>query len=167
MKLSEGVEAAIHCVTLLAGLEEGRTLPASALAEYHGVSQSYLLKHLKTLSAAGILASVSGPHGGYRLARTTDRISLLDVVLAVEGAEPAFRCTEIRRRSPGALEASAYAKPCAINAAMLRAEHAYRAELGRTKISDVIRDYQSDADPRAITFGCAFLERHRRPQDRP
>ncbi len=165
MKLGEGVEAAIHCVTLLTGLDEGQTLPASALAEYHGVSPSYLLKHLKMLAAAGILESVSGPHGGYRLARSTDRISLLDVVLAVEGPEPAFRCAEIRRRGPGALDASAYRKPCAINAAMLRAERAWRSALAETKIADVIRDYQADADPRAIAFGCAFLERNRRPQD--
>ena len=77
--------------TLLAQLEEGRTMPASALAEYHGLSPSYLLKHLKTLAAAGILESVSGPHGGYRLALSADAITLLDVVLAIEGPKPAFR----------------------------------------------------------------------------
>ena len=52
-------------------------MPASALAEYHGLSPSYLLKHLKTLAAAGILESVSGPHGGYRLALSADAITLL------------------------------------------------------------------------------------------
>ncbi len=114
MKLSEGVEAAIHCATLLAQLEEGRAMPASALAEYHGLSPSYLLKHLKTLAAAGILESVPGPHGGYRLALSPDAITLLDVVLAIEGPKPAFRCAEIRQRGPGALEPRAYTRPCGI-----------------------------------------------------
>ena len=56
MKLGNGVEHAIHCVTLLASLPEGGVLPASALSEFHGVSSSYLLKHLQALSGAGILA---------------------------------------------------------------------------------------------------------------
>ena len=70
MKLSEGVEWGVHCAVVLAGLAPGATLPGKALAEYHGVSESYLLKHLKALTAAELLVSVPGPRGGYRLART-------------------------------------------------------------------------------------------------
>ncbi|PSJ64831.1 RrF2 family transcriptional regulator [Kumtagia ephedrae] len=162
MKLSEGVEAAIHSAIVLADLPDGATLPGSALAEYHGVSGSYLLKHLKGLVAAKILESVPGPAGGYRLARGVEKISLLDVVLAIEGPQPAFRCLEIRQKGPGALEPAAYNKPCGINAAMLRAERAYRAVLAETKLSDLIEGYVADADPRAVAFSCAFLERSQR-----
>lgn len=100
MKLGDGVEQAIHSVSMLAGLSEGGVLSAAALAEFHGVSTSYLLKHLQSLSNAGIVTTVPGPKGGYRLARTTDKITLLDIVLAVEGPQPAFRCAEIRQRGP-------------------------------------------------------------------
>lgn len=164
MKLGDGVEAAIHCATLLAGLEAGRTLPAAALARYHGVSESYLLKQLKELARAGVLESVPGPHGGYRLARPPSAITLLDIVLAVEGRAPAFRCAEIRQRGPGGLEPAVYVKPCGINVAMLRAEKAWRAELARTPLSDLVAGYQAEADPRAIAFGCEFLRRHQRPR---
>lgn len=164
MRLSEGVEAAIHCATVLASLEEGKTLPGSALAELHGLSPSYLLKHLKVLGAAGLLESVPGPNGGYRLAKRPDRISLLDIVVAIEGPKPAFRCAEIRQNGPGALEPAAYVKPCGINAAMLRAERAWRTELARSTLADVIAGYEADADPRAIAFNCAFVARHQRPQ---
>ncbi len=162
MKLGEGVEAAIHSAIVLASLPRDATLPAAALAEYHGVSASYLLKHLKDLVAAGILVSVSGPAGGYRLGRRTDAISLLDIVLAVEGPKPAFRCAEIRQRGPLKLEPAVYAKPCGINAAMLRAERAYRAVLAETKLSSLIEEYEADADPRAVAFSCAFLDRNQR-----
>ena len=111
MKLGEGVEQAIHCATMLAALQPGRVLPAAALAEFHGVSPSYLLKHLQALSGAGILDSVPGPNGGYRLAKPADKITLLDIVLAVEGAQPAFRCGEIRQRGPNPL-GGVPAKPC-------------------------------------------------------
>lgn len=162
MKLSEGIEAAVHSATLLAALPAGATLPAVALAECYDLSASYLLKHLKDLVAAGILESVSGPAGGYRLARKVEDISLLDVVLAIEGRAPAFRCKEIRQQGPGALEPAVYVKPCGINAAMLKAERAYRAALAETKLSDIVEGYEQEADPRAITFTCAFLERNQR-----
>src|SRR6201991_3676861 len=128
MKLGEGVEQAIHCVAVLSGLSEEGVLSAAALAEFHGVSPSYLLKHLQALSGAGILATSPGPTGGYRLAKPTDKITLLDIVLAVEGPQPAFRCTEIRQRGPNPL-GDVPTKLCEINAAMLKAERAYRAEL--------------------------------------
>lgn len=162
MKLSEGVEAAIHSAIVLADLPEGATLPGQALAEYHGLSGSYLLKHLKDLVAAKILDSVPGPAGGYRLARKIEDVSLLDIVLAIEGPRPAFRCGEIRQQGPGALELAAYRRPCGINTAMLKAERAYRAVLAETKLSTLREDYMSDADPRAVAFSCAFLDRNQR-----
>lgn len=164
MKLSEGVEAAIHCTTTMASLGPGETLPAAALAEVHGISGSYLLKHLKALVADGVLESVSGPHGGYRLARAAEKITLLDVVLAIEGRAPAFRCMEIRRRGPVKLPASAYAKPCGINVAMLKAEQAWRAALAETSIADIVTGFNAEADPRSIEAVCAFMARNRRPQ---
>jgi len=136
MKLGDGVEQAIHCVAMLAGLAADGVLAAAALAEYHGVSPSYLLKHLQALSGAGILAAVPGPAGGYRLARTPNQISLLDIVLAVEGAEPAFRCAEIRQRGPDPLPGKPK-RSCEINAAMQVAEQAYRRELARVTIADL------------------------------
>lgn len=167
MKLSEGVEAAIHCAVVLANVDGLATMPGAALAEQFGLSSSYLLKHLNALVAARILESVPGPTGGYRLARAAEEISLLDIVLAVEGPQPAFRCGEIRRRGPARLPASAYAKPCGINAAMLRAERAYRAALAAEKLSDIVAGYLTDADPRSLAAGCAFVARHQRPQKTP
>ncbi|WP_274628285.1 RrF2 family transcriptional regulator [Arvimicrobium flavum] len=162
MRLSEGVEAAVHSAIVLAELPAGATLPGAALAEYHGISGSYLLKHLKDLVAAQILESLPGPAGGYRLARKADKISLLDIVLAIEGPQPAFRCNEIRQKGPGALEPAAYKRPCGINTAMLKAEQAYRAVLAETKLSSLIEDYARRADPRAVAFSCAFLEQNQR-----
>jgi Rrf2 family protein len=164
MKLSEGVEAAIHCAATLAGVEGDATMPGSALAMQFGLSPSYLLKHLNALTAAGVLESVPGRAGGYRLARAAERISLLDIVLAVEGSQPAFRCGEIRREGPVKLPAAAYVKPCGINAAMLRAEKAYRAALAGEKLSDIVTNFMTDADPRSVAAGCAFVARYQRPQ---
>ena len=164
MKLGEGVEAAIHCAAMLAGVDGNATMPAAAMAESFGLSPSYLLKHLNMLSAVGILEAVPGPAGGYRLAQPTERITLLDIVLAVEGRQPAFRCGEIRRNGPVKLDVSAYVKPCGINAAMLKAERAYRAALAETKLSDIVANFNAEGDPRSVAASCAFVARHQRPQ---
>ncbi|MDA5631868.1 MULTISPECIES: RrF2 family transcriptional regulator [Rhizobium/Agrobacterium group] len=162
MKLGDGVEQAIHSVGMLAGLSEGAVLSAAALAEFHGVSTSYLLKHLQSLSSAGIVATVPGPKGGYRLARATDKITLLDIVLAVEGPQPAFRCAELRQRGPNPLPGRYFTKPCGINAAMLKAEKVYRAELAKTSIADILGDLAANDDGGIAARGCAFLELNER-----
>ncbi len=162
MKLSDGVEQAIHSVAMLAGLSRDGVLSAAALAKFHGVSASYLLKHLQALSNAGILHTLPGPKGGYRLARPPSKISLLDIVLAVEGPEPAFRCNEIRRRGPNPPPARLLTKPCSINAAMLRAEQAYRAELRRVSIADILTDLSKLDDGSIAARGCKFLAIHER-----
>ncbi|WP_117195282.1 RrF2 family transcriptional regulator [Rhizobium terrae] len=162
MKLGDGVEQAIHCVAALSGLSEGGVLSAAALAEFHGVSTSYLLKHLQALSGARLLETVPGPKGGYRLAKTPEEITLLDIVLAVEGPQPAFRCAEIRQRGPNPLPGRYFTKPCQINAAMLRAEKAYRAELARVTIADILADLHASDDGGIAARGCAFLELHER-----
>ena len=128
------------------------------------LSASYLLKHLKALTQAGILASVPGPKGGYRIGGPADQITLLDIVLAVEGPEPAFRCAEIRRRGPGAPPPDAYPNPCGINAAMLRAERAYRAALGEVRVADLLAEYEASSDPRVLRHGCAMIEQFQRLQ---
>lgn len=166
MKLSDGVEQAIHCVGMLSGLSEGGVLSAAALADFHGVSTSYLLKHLQALSGAGIVATVPGPKGGYRLAQTPDRITLLDIVLAVEGPAPAFRCAEIRQRGPNPLPGRYFTKPCGINAAMLKAEKAYRAELAKVTMASILAELAADDDGGIAARGCAFMEINERKSAR-
>jgi Rrf2 family protein len=158
MRMSEGIEWGLHCATVLAALPPGATLPGKALAEFHGVSESYLLKHLQALTGAGLLESVPGPKGGYRLARPPEQITLLDVVEAIEGREPAFRCTEIRQRGPAALDTGAYRLPCGIHAAMLRAEAAWRQSLRAQTVADLLAGLIGTVDPKQIEKGAAWLQ---------
>jgi Rrf2 family protein len=147
MKLSEGVEWGLHCVCVLAALPAGATLPTKALAEYHGLSETYLSKHLQALTNGRILESVPGPRGGYRLMRPPEEITLLEVVEAIDGHESLFRCTEIRKLGPLALPSQVYRLPCAINVAMARAEKAWRGALGLQTIADLIIQLSRDIEP--------------------
>jgi Rrf2 family protein len=159
MKLSEGIEQAVHSVTMLASLDDGQVLSAAALASFHGVSPSYLLKHLQALSRAHILATVPGPKGGYHMAKTANRVTLLDIVIAIEGPQPAFRCKEIRRNGPNSPPDETFSAPCQINAAMLRAEQSYRNELRKVTIANLLEQLsQEDRDGAITQRACAFIE---------
>jgi Rrf2 family protein len=147
MRLGEGVEWAVHSCTVLALLPPGTPLPASRLAEFHGVPPAYLAKHLQQLSAAGIVESTTGRRGGYRLARPPADISVLDIVEAVEGRERAFRCEEIRRRGPAAVADSQYSPICGIARVMHQAEAAWRRELRAHTLADVIESMNRDVSP--------------------
>jgi len=135
--MSDGVEWAVHLCGVLAAAPDGLGVPRNKLAEFYELPPAYLAKHLQALSRAGIVTGGRGVKGGYRLARDVTKISLLDIVLAIEGAEPAFRCTEIRQRGPCAAPASACRMACPIAAAFLAAEAAWRRALASVTLAAI------------------------------
>lgn len=146
VKLSGGVETALHCCVVLTAAAE--PVPAARLAELHGVSPTYLAKQLQALSRANLVHSVQGKAGGYVLTRAADEITVLDVVEAVEGPQKTFVCTEIRQRGPLAAPPETCRKACAITRTMLAADHAWRSSLRAVSIADlgemVGEDYEAD-----------------------
>jgi Rrf2 family protein len=85
MKLSAAVLYAVQVLVDLAGEEQGQLCPSYVLAYELGVSEQFLRKLLHPLAQAGLLQSVRGPHGGYRLAKPARAITLLEVVEALAG----------------------------------------------------------------------------------
>ncbi|MFG1805296.1 RrF2 family transcriptional regulator [Streptomyces sp. NPDC049040] len=148
MKLSGGVEWALHCCVVLTAAAE--PVPAARLAELHDVSGSYLAKQLQALSRADLVRSVQGKAGGYALTRPPAEISVLDVVTAIDGPEPAFVCTEIRRRGPMAAADEACTRPCPISRAMATADAAWRAALKAISIADLAAGVNDDYGPGAM-----------------
>jgi Rrf2 family protein len=157
MRLSDGVEWGVHACSLLAVLPPEGALPASKLAEFHGVPAAYLAKHLQALARAGVLETVKGPRGGYRLARPAAEITLLDVVEAIDGDEPAFRCTEVRRRGPAAAPAREYAPLCGINRAFRDADAAWRDVLRGATIADMAGIAAREAPRSSLDKGARWL----------
>jgi Rrf2 family protein len=158
MRLSDGVEWGAHVCVLLAGLPDDAALPAAKLAEYHGVPAAYLAKHLQALAGAGVLHTVKGARGGYRLARPAAEITLLEVVEAIDGEESAFRCSEIRRRGPLAMPAREYTKACGIHRVFTQADEAWRAELAGTTVADLLVGVLSDVPRPTLEKGVRWLQ---------
>ncbi|MFE2140740.1 RrF2 family transcriptional regulator [Streptomyces sp. NPDC059456] len=155
MKLSGGVEWALHCCVVLTAATE--PVPAARLALLHDVSPSYLAKQMQALSRAGLVTSVQGKTGGYALTRPASEITVLDVVQAVDGANPAFVCTEIRRRGPLGTPPEDCTEPCGIARVMSAADAAWRASLRGVTIADLVGSVERDSGPGALPAVGAWL----------
>ncbi len=86
MKLSHASTYALHALAYLASQQPPTGVVSSQeIAKARNIFPRFLLKVLQPLVEAGVLHSVRGPNGGYRLARDPSEISMLDVLEAVDG----------------------------------------------------------------------------------
>jgi Rrf2 family protein len=75
---------ALEALTYLAAQPPDAVVPSHSIARERGLPERFLLKILKPLAGAGLLRSVKGPNGGYRLLRPAREVSVLEVAVAVE-----------------------------------------------------------------------------------
>lgn len=129
MKTNKGVEWAAHACSLLEPLWPESGLPLSALAEFHELPEAYMAKQMQALSRAGIVSGGRGRNGFYILAKAPKDISLLDILLAVDGDKPMFTCSEIRQNGPCAATQDECKSICSIAAQFALAEQKYRESL--------------------------------------
>lgn len=159
MRVVEIVESAAHICVMLAVLPPSKGMPAAKLAEFHDLSATSVAKQLQQLSAAGLVVGTTGRTGGYRLAKAPNKITLLAIVQAVEGDIDGFQCREIRQNGPCAGDPCEYKAPCAIAAAMKRAEAAWRASLSKTTLADITRGLAKQLPDKIITSTQSWMER--------
>ena len=77
--------------------EEAEPVALAIVAEAELLPLSYLEHLVAKLRQAGLVSSVRGAHGGYRLARPASEIAMLDVVEALEGPVAPMECFHIER----------------------------------------------------------------------
>lgn len=87
MKISTKGRYALAAMVCLAQREgEGEPETLGALAGRLELSKLYLEQVFSLLRRAGLVQSLKGAQGGYRLGRDAGRISALDILLATESA---------------------------------------------------------------------------------
>jgi Rrf2 family protein len=85
MKLTRASSYALLAVEYMVAEGKDQPVPSHLIARARGVPERFLLKVLKPLVSAQVLRSVKGPNGGYRLAKPAGKITLLEVIEAVDG----------------------------------------------------------------------------------
>lgn len=90
--LSQTIEYALRAMTHLASTERGHAFNSETIAERTKVPKGYLSKILRDLVVAELIVSQRGPNGGFSLARAPDKITILDVVNAVDPIQRIKKC---------------------------------------------------------------------------
>jgi len=137
--ITVSVEYGIHSLLWLAGAGEA-PLSSRDLAEFQGLSPTFIAKIFAKLEKAGIVHASEGARGGYVLARAPEDISFLQIVDAIEGKKPLFDCQDIRGRCAVFGDRPpnwATNGTCSIHAVMLQAEKAMRETLANRSLADI------------------------------
>ena len=86
MKLTRASSYALHAVAYMAQQKvQDKPTASHHIAAARNIPERFLLKLLKPLVSARVLLSIKGPNGGYRLARSPNDISILEIVEAIDG----------------------------------------------------------------------------------
>lgn len=85
MRVSAKADYAVRACAELAASPHGEPVRAEDLAASQGLPVSFLERILGDLRRAGVVASVRGRAGGYRLVRPAEEVTLADVFRAVDG----------------------------------------------------------------------------------
>lgn len=92
MQLSTKGRYAVMAMTDLAKQTDEKAVSLADIASRQEISLSYLEQLFARLRRGGLVKSVRGPGGGYRLAKPAHETSVADIVLAVNEPLRATRC---------------------------------------------------------------------------
>lgn len=122
----------VRCAIFLASRWDGEGAYAKIreVAESMKLPRSYTPQLLGILQKAGLAQAKAGRDGGYRLARSPNTISLLEVIEAAEGHLVSRRCPI--RGGP-----CRWDDVCALHPTWVKASEAIRASLGTTTLAEV------------------------------
>ncbi|MBY0231118.1 MAG: Rrf2 family transcriptional regulator [Gemmataceae bacterium] len=100
MRISAKAEYACAAMLELAALHgQPKPVRIKSIADSTGISDRFLVQILLDLKKAGLVASVRGAAGGYQLARSPDKITLAEIILAIADRTitPRSELTELNR----------------------------------------------------------------------
>lgn len=94
MRLSARVRYGMKAMLELALRADVQPVSSRDIAQRQQVPEKYAGQLLAQLRVAGLVRSVRGQGGGFRLARPPEEITLLDIVLAFEGTLAPVPCVD-------------------------------------------------------------------------
>jgi Rrf2 family protein len=159
-----GTEYALHTMVNI-GLQGSDASTSRALAEFQELPLAFVRKLLGDLGRAGLLIPYEGAAGGWRLARSPETITVLDVVDAVQPTATLFECRDVRARCALWAEsqppAAATSGTCSIHRVMLDAETAARSALADVSIAELIDAVRSKSSDRHLDRLQGWFAEHR------
>ena len=131
MIFSASTTHALRATAWLAAHGGDEAILGRDLARKLKIPPDYLSKVLATLARSGVLTASRGVKGGYRLARSPERIKLMEVVTPVEGKRVRGGCL-LRPDRPCRDSAA-----CSAHTSWGDVNEAYREFLEKTTVADI------------------------------
>ena len=103
------------------------------VSEQHDISQHYLEQIVAVLRKGGYVTSTRGAHGGYRVTKSLNDISALEVVELLEGSLAPVSCIE----DDDSCERTGH---CSTEGLWRRVDTAVRDVLGSTSLADLVAE---------------------------
>ena len=116
---------------------DGASASAREIAEQYDIPLELLAKVLQRLARRGLVTSMQGTRGGYRLARATAQISVADIIQAIDGPLTVTAC------STEAENCGQYAK-CNIRDPLWRIKDRIVSALTTCSLQEIASDLPAD-----------------------
>ena len=98
MRVSRSTGYALLAVAYIAKHQEQGIILSQSISKEYNIPLEYLLKILQQLVRANVLRSKRGPRGGFSLAKPTKKITMLEIIEAVDG--PMATQLELTEQAP-------------------------------------------------------------------
>ena len=157
-----GVEYALHSLLLMVARTD--SVSVRDLARFQRLPERFLAKLFTRLKKAGIVHGMEGIRGGFILARPPERISVMDVLAAVDPNRSLFECAEIRRNCElfGSVPPRwSMTGPCRIHLVMQEAERALQSVLTSKSLADLGNEFERKAPRQFIQDSGSWFKRRR------
>jgi Rrf2 family protein len=132
VRISIKSEYGLRAVMELAAGYGGRYIPTAEIAARRDIPEPFLERLLPTLRKAGIVVSLRGPQGGHALAVHPSRVTVGDVVRALEGPLVLIDCS-------GAGEHCKMEDGCVLQEVWRAVSAAMEAVMDRTTIEELVQ----------------------------
>ncbi len=129
LRVSDAAALALHTTVMLAACKQ-RIVSTVEIAETLHASEAHLAKVLQRLHKAGLVESVRGPKGGFRLSKAGDQITMLEVYEAIEGPLAPSTCLLATRICDGSR--------CILGDLLRTVNSSVREYLSKTRLSDLV-----------------------------
>ena len=120
----------------IAGNSADGAVSISSIAQRQSLSESYLEQLMSLLRRAGIIESVRGASGGYRLARAPEEISVGEILRALEGDLNPVECSALL----GAGEPCAAEDTCVTKYVWQRISQSINQTVDEIFLSDLLKE---------------------------
>lgn len=131
MRLSEFTDFSLRVLIYCAEHPE-RLVTVAEVSEHHDLSRSHVTKIVNALAHQGVLDTVRGRGGGFRLLKDPGLVRIGDVVRSCESDFRLVECFNLHtnrcRLNPG----------CTLKTALMGALRAFYAELDRVTLADIV-----------------------------